>query len=98
MANDEGWRRELHEAQKMALVGQLASGIAHDFNNVLSSITTATTFLLKTHEPSDPSFRDIMQIKQAASNRASSLVRHLLAFARKQHLRPQVLDVTEVLD
>ena len=96
MANDEAVR-ELHEAQKMALVGQLASGIAHDFNNVLSSITTATTFLLKTHEPSDPSFRDIMQIKQAA-NRASSLVRHLLAFARKQHLRPQVLDVTEVLD
>ena len=69
MANDEAVR-ELHEAQKMALVGQLASGIAHDFNNVLSSITTATTFLLKTHEPSDPSFRDIMQIKQAA-NRAS---------------------------
>jgi two-component system, cell cycle sensor histidine kinase and response regulator CckA len=80
----------------MELVGQLAGGIAHDFNNVLSAIMMATDFLLSAHRPTDPSFQDIMQIKQNA-NRAASLVRQLLAFSRKQTLRPQVLDVGEVL-
>jgi two-component system, cell cycle sensor histidine kinase and response regulator CckA len=84
------------QQQKMELVGQLAGGIAHDFNNVLSAIMMATDFLLNAHKPTDPSFQDIMQIKQNA-NRAASLVRHLLAFSRKQTLRPQVLDIGEVL-
>ncbi len=84
------------QQQKMELVGQLAGGIAHDFNNVLSAIMMATDFLLSAHKPTDPSFADIMQIKQNA-NRAASLVRHLLAFSRKQTLRPQVLDLGEVL-
>jgi two-component system, cell cycle sensor histidine kinase and response regulator CckA len=84
------------QQQKMELVGQLAGGIAHDFNNVLSAIIMATDFLLNAHKPTDPSFQDIMQIKQNA-NRAASLVRHLLAFSRKQTLRPQVLDLGEVL-
>jgi two-component system cell cycle sensor histidine kinase/response regulator CckA len=56
----------------------------------------ATDFLLNAHKPTDPSFQDIMQIKQNA-NRAASLVRHLLAFSRKQTMRPQVLDLGEVL-
>ena len=77
-------------------VGQLAGGIAHDFNNVLSAIMMATDFLLNAHKPTDPSFQDIMQIKQNA-NRAASLVRQLLAFSRKQTLRPQVLDLGEAL-
>jgi two-component system, cell cycle sensor histidine kinase and response regulator CckA len=84
------------QQQKMELVGQLAGGIAHDFNNVLSAMMMATDFLLNAHKPTDPSFADIMQIKQNA-NRAASLVRHLLAFSRKQTLRPQVLDLGEVL-
>ncbi len=84
------------QQQKMELVGQLAGGIAHDFNNVLSAIMMATDFLLNAHKPTDPSFQDIMQIKQNA-NRAASLVRHLLAFSRKQTMRPQVLDLGEVL-
>ena len=87
---------KLNQQQKMELVGQLAGGIAHDFNNVLSAIMMATDFLLNAHKPTDPSFGDIMQIKQNA-NRAASLVRHLLAFSRKQTLRPQVLDLGEVL-
>ncbi len=87
---------KVRQQQKMELVGQLAGGIAHDFNNVLSAIMMATDFLLNAHRPTDPSFQDIMQIKQNA-NRAASLVRHLLAFSRKQTLRPQVLDLGEVL-
>jgi two-component system, cell cycle sensor histidine kinase and response regulator CckA len=84
------------QQQKMDSIGQLAGGMAHDFNNVLSAIMMATDFLLNAHKPTDPSFGDIMQIKQNA-NRAASLVRHLLAFSRKQTLHPQVLDVGEVL-
>jgi two-component system cell cycle sensor histidine kinase/response regulator CckA len=81
----------------MESVGQLAGGIAHDFNNVLSAIMMATDFLLNAHKPTDPSFQDIMQIKQNA-NRAASLVRQLLAFSRRQTLRPQVLDLGERLE
>src|SRR5664279_1981719 len=67
------------QQQKMESVGQLAGGIAHDFNNVLSAIMMATDFLLNAHKPTDPSFKDIIQIKQNA-NRAAALVRQLLAF------------------
>jgi two-component system, cell cycle sensor histidine kinase and response regulator CckA len=84
------------QAEKMKSVGQLAGGIAHDFNNVLSAIMMATDFLLNAHKPTDPSFQDIMQIKQNA-NRAASLVRQLLAFSRRQTLRPQVIDLSETL-
>jgi len=84
------------QQQKMDSIGQLAGGMAHDFNNVLGAIMMATDFLLNAHKPTDPSFADIIQIKQNA-NRAASLVRHLLAFSRKQTLRPQVLDLGEVL-
>jgi two-component system cell cycle sensor histidine kinase/response regulator CckA len=86
----------INQQQKMESVGQLAGGIAHDFNNVLSAIMMATDFLLNAHKPTDPSFKDIMQIKQNA-NRAAALVRQLLAFSRKQTLRPQVLDIGEVV-
>ncbi|HEV7879001.1 cell cycle histidine kinase CckA [Bradyrhizobium sp.] len=87
---------QINQAQKMDTVGQLAGGIAHDFNNVLSAIMMANDFLLNAHKPTDPSFQDIMQIKQNAT-RAATLVRQLLAFSRKQTLRPQVLDLREAL-
>jgi two-component system cell cycle sensor histidine kinase/response regulator CckA len=89
-------QRQLEMSLKMDSVGKLAGGIAHDFNNVLSSIMMATDFLLTAHRPSDPSFQDIMQIKQD-TNRAASLVRQLLAFSRRQTLRPEVLDLGESL-
>src|SRR5438105_3890761 len=87
---------QINQSQKMDMVGQLAGGIAHDFNNVLSAIMMANDFLLNAHKPTDPSFQDIMQIKQNA-NRAAALVRHLLAFSRRQTMRPQVLDLRETL-
>lgn len=86
----------IDQAQKMQAVGQLAGGIAHDFNNVLQVIINASEFLLASHKPTDPSFPDIMQIKQNAY-RAASLVRQLLAFSRRQTLRPQVLELGDVL-
>jgi two-component system cell cycle sensor histidine kinase/response regulator CckA len=87
---------QMAQSQKMQAVGQLAGGIAHDFNNVLTAIIMASDLLLTSHRPSDPSFPDIMNIKQNA-NRAASLVRQLLAFSRRQTLRPEVLALTDVL-
>lgn len=87
---------QMAQSQKMQAVGQLAGGIAHDFNNVLTAIIMASDLLLTNHRPTDPSFPDIMNIKQNA-NRAASLVRQLLAFSRRQTLRPEVLSLTDVL-
>ena len=87
---------QLNQQQKMETIGRLAGNIAHDFNNLLGAIMMATDFLLNAHKPTDPSFQDIMQIKQNA-NRAASLVRQLLAFSRKQTMRPVVLDLGEAL-
>ena len=84
------------QSQKMQAIGQLAGGVAHDFNNVLTAIIGYSDLLLANHRPTDPSFQDINQIKQNA-NRAASLVRQLLAFSRRQTLRPQVLQLGDVL-
>jgi len=88
--------QQFAQSQKMDTVGQLAGGVAHDFNNVLTAIIGFSDLLLANHRPSDPSFQDIMNIKQNA-NRAAGLVRQLLAFSRRQTLRPQVLTLGEVL-
>ncbi|WP_319533483.1 cell cycle histidine kinase CckA [uncultured Cohaesibacter sp.] len=84
------------QSQKMQAVGQLAGGVAHDFNNVLTAIIGFSDLLLASHRPGDPAFQDIMNIKQNA-NRAASLVRQLLAFSRRQTLRPQILSLGDVL-
>jgi two-component system cell cycle sensor histidine kinase/response regulator CckA len=88
---------QIAQSQKLQAIGQLAGGIAHDFNNVLTAIIGFSDLLLANHRPSDPSFADIMNIKTNA-NRAAGLVRHLLAFSRKQTLRPQVLSLTDALE
>ncbi len=87
---------QIGQSQKMQAVGQLAGGIAHDFNNVLTAIIGFSDLLLANHRPTDPAFKDIMNIKQNA-NRAASLVRQLLAFSRQQTLRPEVLTMTDVI-
>src|SRR5947209_3569678 len=81
----------------MDTIGRLAGNIAHDFNNLLNAIIMATDLLLNAHKPTDPSFQDIMQIKQTA-NRAASLVGQLLAFSRKQTLRQEVVSLRDVLE
>jgi two-component system, cell cycle sensor histidine kinase and response regulator CckA len=87
---------QLAQSQKMQAVGQLASGIAHDFNNVLTPIIGFADLLLTKMRPTDPSFADVMNIKQNA-NRAANLVRQLLAFSRKQTLQPKVHSLTEAM-
>ena len=84
------------QAQKMQAMGQLAGGVAHDFNNLLTAMIGFCDLLLQRHGAGDPSFADIMQIKQNA-NRAANLVRQLLAFSRKQPLQPKDLNITDAL-
>ncbi len=84
------------QAQKMQAMGQLAGGVAHDFNNLLTAMIGFCDLLLLRHGAGDPSFSDLMQIKQNA-NRAANLVRQLLAFSRKQPLTPRKLDPTDAL-
>ncbi|MBO6808999.1 PAS domain-containing sensor histidine kinase [Thalassospira sp.] len=84
------------QSQKMQAVGQLAGGVAHDFNNLLTAMIGFCDLLLSRHGPGDPSFADIMQIKQNA-NRAANLVRQLLAFSRRQTLQPKIINITDAL-
>jgi len=84
------------QSQKMQAVGQLAGGVAHDFNNLLTAMIGFCDLLLLRFRAGDPSFADIMQIKQNA-NRAANLVRQLLAFSRQQTLQPRVLAISDVL-
>ena len=87
---------QIAQSQKMQAIGQLAGGIAHDFNNMLTAIIGFSDFLLMNHRPTDPAFQDIMNIKQNA-NRAAGLVRQLLAFSRQQTLRPERMQLGDVL-
>jgi two-component system cell cycle sensor histidine kinase/response regulator CckA len=85
---------QLAQSQKMQAIGQLASGLAHDFNNMLTPIIGFADLLLTKMRATDPSFQDVMSIKQNA-NRAAGLVRHLLAFSRKQTMLPKPHDLSD---
>lgn len=84
------------QSQKMQAIGQLAGGVAHDFNNLLTAISGHCDLLLLRHDPADHDYADLVQINQNA-NRAAALVGQLLAFSRKQTLRPETLDMRETL-
>lgn len=84
------------QSQKMQAIGQLAGGVAHDFNNLLTAISGHCDLLMLRRDVADPDFADLEQINQNA-NRAAALVGQLLAFSRKQTLRPEVLDLHDVL-
>ncbi|RDC60221.1 Histidine kinase [Alteripontixanthobacter maritimus] len=89
-------KRQVAQATKMQAVGQLAGGVAHDFNNVLTAIIGTCDLMLLRHTPGDSDYDDIQQIR-ANSNRAASLTRQLLAFSRQQTLRPEVLQLPDVM-
>jgi two-component system cell cycle sensor histidine kinase/response regulator CckA len=101
MSHDVTGRKRLEEqfrqAQKMEAVGRLAGGIAHDFNNLLTVIGAHCDFLLDTIELNDPRREDVKEI-QNAGVRAAGLTRQLLAFSRKQILRPAILDLNKSVE
>ncbi len=84
------------QSQKMQAVGQLAGGIAHDFNNILTAIMGHADLLLHRRDILSPDYEDLNQIKQN-SDRAAALVGQLLAFSRKQTLRPKSLHLDDTL-
>ncbi|MDJ0820691.1 MAG: ATP-binding protein [Paracoccaceae bacterium] len=84
------------QSQKMQAIGQLAGGVAHDFNNLLTAISGHCDLMLLRHDQGDPDYGDLVQINQNA-NRAAALVGQLLAFSRKQTMRPEVLDLRDTL-
>lgn len=88
--------QQFAQAQKMQAVGQLAGGVAHDFNNLLTAMIGFCDLVMQRHGIGDPSFEDLRQIKDNAT-RAAGLVRQLLAFSRKQPLKPKLIDITEHL-
>jgi signal transduction histidine kinase/DNA-binding response OmpR family regulator len=88
---------QLRQAQKMDAVGRLAGGVAHDFNNLLTVIGAHSSFLLETLDSDDARREDAEAIHKAGI-RAAGLTRQLLAFSRKQILKPSVLDLNEVVE
>jgi two-component system cell cycle sensor histidine kinase/response regulator CckA len=89
-------KRQVAQASKMQAVGQLAGGVAHDFNNILTAVLGSCDLMLMRHTPGDSDYDDIQQIRSNA-NRAASLTRQLLAFSRQQTLRPQILQLPDVI-
>ncbi len=87
---------QLRQAQKMEAVGRLAGGIAHDFNNLLSVILSYSDLIGSELSSTDPSSRDVAEIRKAALS-AADLTRQLLVFSRQQIITPQVLDLNDIV-
>ncbi|MBV8920390.1 ATP-binding protein [Bradyrhizobium sp.] len=88
---------ELRQAQKMEAIGQLAGGIAHDSNNMLAATLGNLDLLLDALPPAEVSSRGLAERAIEAAERVADLNRRLLAFARKQTLRPQITDVNQLV-
>ena len=85
------------QGQKLQAVGELAGGIAHDFNNLLTAIIGFSDLLLRRFRASDDAFKDLMNIKNNAT-RAAELVKQILAYSRRQTLRPAIVKITDVIE
>ena len=87
---------QLHHSQRLEAVGRLAGGVAHDFNNLLMIITGYSQMLVDGMHPEDPARADLMQVVKAAE-RATDLTRQLLAFSRRQVVRPAFLSLNTLV-
>ena len=88
---------QLQQSQKMEMVGRLAGGIAHDFNNMLTLILGHSEMAIELFDPSQNVYADLQAIREAAT-RSADLTRQLLAFARKQIIMPEVLELNALID
>ena len=92
----EQLEEQLQQAQKMESIGTLAGGVAHDFNNILTVIRGHAQLGLMQTTEENPLWNDLVEI-EAASERARNLTRQLLAFSRKQTIRPEIIQVNYLL-
>jgi signal transduction histidine kinase len=88
---------QLFEAQKMDTIGRLTGGVAHDFNNLLMAVLGSLT-LLEKKLPDDPQIRRLLQNAIQGADRGKALTQRLLAFSRKQELKPQAVDFTQLVN
>jgi PAS domain-containing protein len=93
----ERLQAQLNQAHKMESVGRLAGGVAHDFNNMLGVIIGYAEFALLKLNPNDPLHADIEEILNAAK-RSADITRQLIAFARKQTIKPRALDLNKTVE
>ncbi|MDP9089577.1 MAG: response regulator, partial [Pseudomonadota bacterium] len=87
---------QLFEAQKMDTIGRLTGGVAHDFNNLLMAVLGSLT-LLEKRLPEDPQARRLLQNALQGADRGKALTQRLLAFSRRQELKPQAVDFAKLL-
>ncbi|HEY3286356.1 MAG TPA: PAS domain-containing protein [Gemmatimonadaceae bacterium] len=87
---------QVEQIQRMESVGRLAGGVAHDFNNMLGVILASAELALMKVAPSDPLYEELVEIRKSAE-RSAALTRQLLAFARRQHADPVVLDLNDTV-
>jgi two-component system cell cycle sensor histidine kinase/response regulator CckA len=87
----------LRQAERIEVVGQLAGGMAHEANNQMSVVLGAASFILARKDLPDPVRQDVDYIRQAAE-RTASITRQLLAFSRRQILKPEVVNLNAVLN
>jgi PAS domain S-box-containing protein len=87
---------QLRQSQKMEAIGRLAGGIAHDFNNLLTPIIGYAQLAKRTLSSSDPMLADLQEIENSA-DRAAKLIRRLMSFSRRQPLKPQVININNIL-
>lgn len=88
---------QYQQAQKMESVGRLAGGVAHDYNNFLSVIISYAELALVKMKAGDPFYNNLKQIYSAAEH-SRDITRQLLAFARKETIRPEVLDLNATVE
>lgn len=97
ISDQKSLEAQLRQAQKMEAVGQLAGGVAHDFNNILTAILGYSEIVIATFGPQDRRRADMDEVIRAG-RRAAELTRQLLAFSRKQILRPTAVDLNQMID
>ncbi|MDP9066109.1 MAG: response regulator [Pseudomonadota bacterium] len=88
---------QLFEAQKMDAIGRLTGGVAHDFNNLLMAVLGSLTLLDKKMLPADVANRRLLQNAIQGAQRGAALTQRLLAFSRRQELRPESVDCVALL-
>lgn len=88
---------QLYQARKIDAIGRLAGGVAHDFNNMLAVIIGRSELARMSLSPSDSVYKDLCDI-EAMGKRSADLTRQLLAFARKQPIVPEILDLNETIE